>query len=147
MLKTLAAALLWPMSWILLPLAVAGTQITTCSMGDYDSWSASLFIYSPVLAIVLGLLFVLQRERPVVVWLAIPHLILVPWMVVYVLPYLLRVTIFGGHPCSVLTGDDFDDYSFPAWQRLWAPLEISLLSLTTYLTVPPLAKAWKGKAK
>src|SRR6185369_6384473 len=63
-------------------LAVLG--ITTCTMGSDDAWLGSLIAYSPLLAVSLATIVVFRSHHARWLWLALPHVALVPLAITFV---------------------------------------------------------------
>ena len=94
----------WVLTWLLV-IAIPATGVTTCTMGSDDAWALGLLLYSPLLASVLVAIVLSRRHHARLLWLAMPHVVLVPWAVVFVWPFLMETSLGGHHLCAVLEID------------------------------------------
>ena len=111
-------------------------QITTCTMGDEGSWHASLLVYSPIALLVLVVIWPTKRHHSTWLWLAAPLVIVIPFCVLFTLPFLFQSAIQGQNMCAIL--DDapgFNEYGSDPVLRLWAPTQLLLLGSYTWLVL------------
>ena len=126
----------WPLSWIVLFLAIPAVQITTCTMGSDDAWLTSLFIFSPIAIMVLACIWFARRHHTKFIWLSVPLFFVLPYCIYFCGRFLLHTTFQGHHLCSVLTGEaGFDAYPSSWWARLWAPLQLVISGSYVWLLV------------
>ena len=132
----------WPLSWFALLLAIPAVQITTCTMGGDDAWLTSLIIFSPVAVVVLACIWFAHRHHTRFIWLSVPLFFILPYCMYFSARFLLGATFQGHHLCSVLTGEaGFDAYPSSWWARFWAPLQLVIAALYSWL----LLSCWRAR--
>ena len=126
----------WVISWFVVPVAVLGVQVTTCTQGSEESWRASLFVYSPLAFGLLAAIWLTARHHTRSIILAAPLVIIVPHCMLFSLEFLLGNSINGINLCAVLSGySEFADYPADGLLRVWAPVQITILGLYAYVAV------------
>jgi hypothetical protein len=113
--------LLWPALYL-------PHQLGTCTMGSDDAWAASLFVYLPLMLVMLGAASVGIGQRGLIKWFTVPHVFTVMLAIAWVTPYLWGTTILGKHLCTVRDGG-FEGYERSAFQTYWAPIQFLALGL------------------
>lgn len=130
----------WVLSWLLIPLAIAAVQMTTCTNGSDDAWLTSFLVFTPAALLVLGGIALTQRHHTRTVFLSIPLVVIVPYCVFVAATFLLGTTFQGNHLCSTLADElSFNAYPASWWQPLWAPLQILMLTAYVWLA----ASCWR----
>jgi hypothetical protein len=118
----------WIVSLFAVFLAAAGVQITTCTQGSEDAWLASIILYTPISAALLGYILFAKRHHTDWIVLSIPLTAVLAYCSHFVSGFFVENTIEGHHLCSVLKREPgFDAYESTPWLRVWAPLELALL--------------------
>jgi hypothetical protein len=125
--------MIWIFSWFVLLLAIPGVQATTCTMGDDDSWHASLLLVSPLAFLALLIIWFSRQHHTKFVFFSLPLALILPYCFIFAWDYLVGTTFQGRHLCSVLTGSDFDSYVVDPWSRYWAP--VAFLLAGAYMAV------------
>jgi hypothetical protein len=120
----------WFFLWFTIPLSTIGTHITTCTMGDEDSWRVASAIFTPVNFLLIIFIILLRKHH---VRLSesgrLLRNLIVPVCALYVIPYFVGSTLMGKHLCTVRTWENFDEYLpySDMLASLWAPLQIFTL--------------------
>lgn len=118
----------WVLSWLLIPAATAGVQVTTCTMGDEGSWAASLFVVTPLACALLAVIWFTRKHHVRTVVLSVPLAAIIPYCLFFVAPFLVQNTVLGENMCAVLDGmPGFNTYGSWTVLRLWAPAQVLLL--------------------
>lgn len=121
----LASALGWILSWFFVFL-IPIVELDTSTQGAADAWSISLWVYSPLAVIYLGLIYMGMKYKKYLKWLTFPHLLLIPLAGYISFRYLWGCTLLGQHPCHISWGN-FEDLPLEGWERFWAPVQLLIL--------------------
>ena len=118
----------WLFSWFALLLAIPAVQVTTCTMGNENSWFTSLLFFTPGSIFVLIVIWFFRRHHAKWVFLSIPLIIILPYCIFFAGKFFLGTTLQNHPLCHVLTGDSgFNEYASSWWARFWAPLQLVIL--------------------
>ena len=131
-LKEVIAGIGLAFSW-LVPLAILTAQMTTCTQLNTGSFFGSV-IFSGLLSLFsVTLLLIGAGGRRGLLWLAAPHLILLPWAIVFIAPYFWFSTLGGHHLCSVfMGGTGTRPFYGHGGNWAWAPAELLLLGANIF---------------
>ncbi len=118
----------WIFTWIALPLAAVGVQLTTCTQGSEDALGASIFVYTPVAILGLAAIALARNHHRRWRYLSIPLVPILLLCLPFVFEMLVSHTIFGSHPCAVIKEENgFNSYPLTHWLRVWAPIQLLLI--------------------
>lgn len=118
----------WIVAWFTVLMSTVGVQITTCTQGSQDAWLLSALVYTPISAVVLGLICITKNHHVKWIYAGLPLVPILAYCAYFTFPFLLHHTVFGSNPCSVLKHQDFDAYEITQWLRIWAPLQIIVIA-------------------
>ena len=130
----------WVLTWFCVAM-IPATSITTCTMGSDDAWLVHLLFWSPLFALLLVLIQLTHRHHARWLWLASPHILLVPWALIFAWPFLSDNTFGAQHLCAILKSEaGFNEYPASWWQPIWAPVQYALLLCLTACMLSSLRK-------
>lgn len=110
---------------------------------DTSAWRVSLVSAVFTGAAALGLRYghAVEGAGSTLRYFALPLVLLLPWTIWICLPYLMGTSFTGTGLCAVLSGGT-DPGEIPGWQRLWAPIQLLVLSLVGWQAW----QAWSNKS-
>lgn len=126
-------------SWMMIYMhliMVLVARFAPCAEGQFGPWKVSMvsavFALAAILAIPFG--HGLKGVQGVFRFFALPLLFMLPWAAWTILPVLSAATFGEADLCGGL------DMTVPAWQRLWAPLQLVLIGVLGFTGW----RAWRG---
>lgn len=102
-------------------------------MGDDDSLVASLFFFTPITVICLGLSFFGTAQDSYLKWLTLPILTIIPLALFFTFNLLIEMTFKDNHLCTVLNNDNgFNELQRARISTYWPPVQILILLVSSW---------------
>ncbi len=113
-------------------------SIAPCDGGDASPWQVTLFTGLLAFGGSFTSLYVhgVRGMGAVFRYFALPLVVLAPWAVWIILPYLSGTTFDGLSACGVRLAET-DAVAAAGWQRIWAPMQLIVLAALAF-------NGWRG---